>query len=91
MAAGRERATSRSRARPPPSCRELIAAQRRHRIRALAQPLEGVASWIDLAVDVARLTGDAHFVLDLVVVGLELVEAERPVFNGGTFGIRDAP
>src|SRR5262245_33039929 len=60
---------------------ELVAAQRRHWIWTLAQTFEGIALGIDLAVDVAGLPRHADFVLDLVVVRLELVEAERPVLD----------
>ena len=60
---------------------EAGAAQRRHGIRPRARPLEDVAARIDGALDVAGLARDAHLVLDLVVVRLELLEAERPVFD----------
>src|SRR5882762_9505125 len=60
---------------------EFVAAQRRHRVGALARALERIPARIDLAVDVAGLTRDADLVLDLVVVRLELVETERPVFH----------
>src|SRR5882672_12192851 len=61
---------------------ELRAAQRRHRIAARTRPLEDVAARIDDAADVARLARYAERVLHLVVVGLELVQAERPVLDG---------
>src|SRR6185295_20333066 len=64
---------------------ELVAAQRRHRIATLARTFERIAARIDLAVDVAGLTRHADFVLDLVVVRLELVEAERPVLDRRSF------
>src|SRR5208283_4400394 len=49
---------------------ELGAAQRRHRIAALARALEDVAAAIDDAVDIAGLAGHADLVLDLVVIEL---------------------
>ena len=61
--------------------RELRAAQRRHRIRALARAFEDVPARIDGAFDVAGLARHADRVLDLVVVRLELLEAERPVLD----------
>ena len=39
------------------------------------------AARIDLPVDVAGLPGNADLVFDLVVVRLELVVAERPIFD----------
>ncbi len=60
---------------------EAGAAQRRHRVRPLARTFEDVAARIDRALDVAGLARDADFVFHLVVVRLELVEAERPVFD----------
>ena len=67
---------------------ERRPAQRRHRVLALARRLESVAARIDLPVDVARLPRDADLVLDLLVVRLELVVAERPVLDGRS--LRDA-
>ena len=65
---------------------EFGAAQRRHRIAALARPLEDVAARIDDAVDVAGLAGHADLVLDLVVIGLELLEPERPILHRRALG-----
>src|ERR1700730_5931401 len=61
---------------------EPCAAKRRHRIVSTARPLEDVAAWIELPVDVPGGTRHADFVLDLVVVALELIEAEGPVIDG---------
>ena len=65
---------------------EAGAAQRRHRVGACPRPLEDVAARVDLAVDVAGLSGHADLDFDLVVVRLELLEPERPVFDGGALG-----
>src|SRR6202034_3403473 len=61
---------------------EPRAAKRRHWIAAPARPLEDVPPRIDLPVDVPGGAGHADFVLDLVVVALELVDPERPVLDG---------
>src|SRR5687768_6839168 len=61
-------------------------AQRRHRVFAPACAFENVSTSIDCSVDVARLAGHAKLVLDNVVVALQLLEAERPVFNSGAGG-----
>src|SRR5678816_4214238 len=53
-----------------------------------ARAFEDVAAAIDASVQVAGLAGDADLVLDAIVVGLELLEAERPVFDGRP--LRDA-
>ena len=65
---------------------ELGAAQGRHWIRAPARPLEDVAARVDGAIDVAGLARNADLVLDLVIIGLEFVQAERPVLHGRSFG-----
>src|SRR5438093_5007440 len=65
---------------------ELGAAQRRHWIAALARTFERVAVRIDRPADVARLSGYADFMLDAVVVRLELVETERPILDGRSRG-----
>ena len=57
------------------------AAQRRHRVGALARSLEDVTARIDLAVDVAGLAGNADLVFHLVVVGLEFLKPERPILH----------
>src|SRR5205809_6468113 len=66
----------------------LGPAQRRHRIRALPRTFERIAPRIDLARDVPGLTRHADFVLDRVVVRLELLEPERPVLHRRS--LRDA-
>jgi len=65
---------------------EFGAAQRWHRITALARSLEDVAAGIDDAVDVAGLARHADLVLDLVVIWLELFESERPILHRRTLG-----
>src|SRR2546421_12475320 len=64
---------------------ELGPAERRHRMAAPGRRFERVAARTDPAVDVARLTRDADFVLDFVIVGLELVVIERPVLDSRPF------
>ena len=59
--------------------RPAAAAQRRERIGPRARALEDVALGVDLALDVAGLPGHAVPVLDLVVVGLEILVGEGPV------------
>src|SRR5262249_27863450 len=68
---------------------EFAAGERRHGIVACARSFEDVAALVDRAVDVPGLAGDANLVLDLVVIGLELLEPERPILHGRAFG--DAP
>ena len=63
-----------------------VPVQRRHRIGARAGALEDVAALVDGAADIAGLAGDADLVLDLVVVGLELLEPERPVLHRRALG-----
>src|SRR5262245_13079429 len=58
------------------------ASKRRHRELTCACPFEDVAGPIYLALDVSCLTRHADLVLDLVVIGLELLETEWPVFDG---------
>src|SRR5262249_57044970 len=65
---------------------EFAAGERRHGIIARARPLEDVTALVDCAVDVAGLAGDANLVLDLVVIGLELLEPERPILYGRALG-----
>jgi hypothetical protein len=64
---------------------ELGAVQRRHRIFARPRSFEDVAALVDRAFDIAGLAGDADLMLDLVVVGLELLEPEWPVLDGRAF------
>ena len=55
--------------------------QRRHRVLAAARRLENVSASIDLSVDVACLARHTELALRDVVVALDLVDAERPVFH----------
>src|SRR5262245_35183903 len=68
---------------------ELGASERRHRIRAPPRPLEDIAEWVDRTVYIAGLAGDADLVLHLVVIGLKLVQSERPILHCRTF--RNSP
>jgi hypothetical protein len=67
---------------------ESAAAQRRHRIFALPRRFEDIAAWIDLALQIAALAGDAYFVLHQVVERLQIVVTDGPVFKSRTFGKR---
>ena len=60
---------------------EFGAAQRRHRVGAFAGAFENIAARIDGAADIAGLARYPDRVLDLVVIGLEFLEPERPVFD----------
>src|SRR5215510_3414769 len=60
----------------------LAPPKRRHRKLASSGPFEDVAALVDHAVDVAGLARDADLALDDVVVRLELIETEGPVFDG---------
>ena len=67
---------------------ESRPAQRRHGILALPGAFEYVAGRIDAALNVAGLPADAHFLLDDVVVRLQLIVGDRPIFERGTGGNR---
>src|SRR6266853_1214909 len=60
---------------------EAGAAQRRHGILALARRFEDVARRIDLALNVAGLSGHPDLMLHQIVEGLEIFVAERPVLQ----------
>ena len=62
---------------------EAGAVQRRHRVGARARAFEDVAAAVDRALDVAGLARDANLHFHLVVVRLQLLEAERPVLDRG--------
>ena len=66
--------------------REPVAPQRRHGVFALPRSLEDVAARVNPAVEISGFARYAELVLDLVVVRLELVEAERPILNRGSPG-----
>src|SRR5262245_59320331 len=68
---------------------EAGSAKRGHRVLARTRAFEDIAAAIDAAVDIARLAGDADFALDAIVVRLELLQPEWPVFDGRSFW--DAP
>src|SRR5262245_43308848 len=64
---------------------EHLAAQDRRewrqRIFACAWRFERIAAGLNLALDVAGLAGDRRRVLELVVIGLELVVGDAPVLD----------
>ena len=68
-----------------------VAVQRRHGILAPARALKDIAARIDFALDVAGLPGDAHFPFDDVVVRLQLVVGDRPIFQRRSLGMELAP
>ena len=59
----------------------VAALERRQRIVALARTFERVAARLDRACEIARLARDAAQVLELVVVGLELLVGDAPVLD----------
>jgi hypothetical protein len=61
---------------------ETRAAERGHRKFAPPRRFEDIAASIDGPVHVARRTRYTDLDFDLVVVGLELLVAERPVLDG---------
>src|SRR5271166_6402230 len=70
---------------------EAAAAQGRHGILALARPLVDVTSRIDFALKIPSLARHSHFMLDDVVVRLQLVVTDGPVFQGRSHGNRARP
>ncbi len=66
--------------------RKFGAAQRRHRIVALARSFENIAALIDPAADIAGLSRHADLMFDDVVSGLQLIETEGPVLDRRAFG-----
>ena len=63
----------------------IASAQRRHRIFALPRTFVNVARRIQLALNVARLARNAHFVLHDVVVRLQLVVTDGPILERRSF------
>src|SRR5262249_53079546 len=55
--------------------------ERRHGILARARPFKDVAAVVDFSADVSGLAGDADRPFDLVVIRLEFVIVEGPVFD----------
>ena len=68
--------------------REPCPSEWGHRVFAFPRPLEDVAARIDLPIEVSGLTRHAELVLHLLIMRLELVEAERPILHGGS--LRDS-
>ncbi len=60
--------------------------ERRQRIFAGARRLEGIAAGLDRAAQIAGLSGDRRGVLELVVIGLELVIGDAPVLDRHVLG-----
>src|SRR5207247_10573662 len=61
--------------------REAGAAKRRHWIVAFPRAFEDVPTFIQCAIDIARLTGNSDLSLDPVIVRFEFFITERPVLD----------
>ncbi len=67
---------------------EAGAVERWHGIFPRPRALEDIPSLVQLARDVASLSGNADFVFHLVVIGFQLLQSKGPIFHSRT--IRDA-
>jgi hypothetical protein len=65
---------------------ETAATQWGHGVFALARPFVDIASEIGLALEISGLARYADFVFHDVVIRLQIVVAERPVFECRSFG-----
>src|SRR6185503_6046258 len=65
---------------------ESRASQWRHRVLVLARALEDVALRVDLSIEIAGLARNTNLVFNESVIGFELLQTERPVFDRRSAG-----
>jgi hypothetical protein len=63
---------------------EAGAAQRRHRVLALADTFEDVSRLDPATLEIPGVARDPELVLDAIVERLEILVADRPILDSGS-------